>query len=65
MIVFNEKLQNGWQSWGWASLNYYNTAYVRSGSYSISVYATQNQALSIHHDPFLPAPYQAVRYGPD
>ena len=36
-IVYDNALENGWQNWGWATLNYTNAAPVHGGSNSISV----------------------------
>jgi hypothetical protein len=36
-IIYDDALENGFQNWGWATLNYANTSPVHSGSYSISV----------------------------
>jgi hypothetical protein len=48
--VYSDSLQNGWQNYGWATLNYNNTSPVHSGTYSISVTSMTNwQALSLHH----------------
>jgi hypothetical protein len=35
--IYNDALENNWQNWGWATLNYANTSPVHSGSDSISV----------------------------
>src|ERR1019366_938322 len=48
-IVYDDALQNGWQNWGWATLNYANTSPIHSGADSISVSSTGNQALYLHH----------------
>lgn len=51
-IIYGDSLLNGWQSYGWATINYNNTRPTHSGSRSISVRATAWQALYIHHAPF-------------
>ena len=50
-IIYDDALENGWQNWGWASINYNNTSPVHSGSNSISVTITNNtsQAIYIAH----------------
>ena len=48
--VYADALQNGWQNYGWATLNYANPSPVHGGSASISVNATAYQALYLHHD---------------
>jgi len=53
-IVYDNALENGWQNWGWALINYNNTSPVHSGSKSISVTITNNssQAIYIAHSAF-------------
>jgi hypothetical protein len=53
-IVYDDALQNDWQDWGWASINYNNTSPVHSGSKSISVTITNSsyQAIYIAHPAF-------------
>lgn len=36
-VIYDDALENGWQNWGWATLNYTNITPVHSGSDSISV----------------------------
>ena len=49
--VYDNALENGWQNYGWATLNYGNTSPVRgTGGDSISVDAGGYQALYLHHD---------------
>jgi Glycoside hydrolase family 44 len=48
-IVYDDTLENGWQNWGWATLNYASTSPVHSGVNSISVSSTNYQALYLHH----------------
>jgi Glycoside hydrolase family 44 len=48
-IVYDDTLENGWQNWGWATLNYANTSPVHNGVNSISVSSTNYQALYLHH----------------
>ena len=51
-IIYDDALVNGWQDYGWATLNYANTSPVHSGTYSISVTAGAYEALYLHHAPF-------------
>jgi Glycoside hydrolase family 44 len=53
-IVYDDALENGWQDWGWASINYNNTSPVHSGSKSVSVTITDGsgQAIYIAHGAF-------------
>ena len=39
-IIYDDALENGWQNWSWATVNLANTSPVHSGSYSISVTAS-------------------------
>ncbi len=39
-IIYDDALENGFQNWGWATLNYNNTSPVHSGSDSVSVTIT-------------------------
>ena len=48
--VYADALQNGWQNYGWAQLDYAATATVHGGTKAISVTAGANQALYLHHD---------------
>jgi len=48
--VYADSLQNGWSSYGWATLNFTNPAPTYSGSYSISVTSSGYQALYLHHN---------------
>jgi alpha-L-arabinofuranosidase len=48
--IYGDVLANGWQDYGWATIDYHNSRPVHSGARSISVLATAWQALSIHHD---------------
>ena len=48
MIIYDDALENGWENWGWATLNYTNTSPVHSGSDSISVtISSANQGIQI------------------
>jgi alpha-N-arabinofuranosidase len=60
--IYTDSLQNGWQSYGWATLNYSNTSPVHSGADSISVNATAYQALYLHHAAFDPTPYASLQF---
>ncbi|MGH7992023.1 MAG: glycoside hydrolase family 44 protein [Limisphaerales bacterium] len=53
-IIYDDALENGWQDWGWASINYNNTSPVHSGSKSVSVTITDGtgQAIYIAHGAF-------------
>ena len=49
-IIYDDALENGWQNWGWATLNYANTSPIHTGSDSISVaIGTNYQGIQIWH----------------
>jgi len=58
-VIYNDALQNSWQDWGWATINYNNISPVHSGSKSVSVTITTNtfQAIYIAHTAFDSSPY--------
>lgn len=60
--IYTDSLQNNWANWGWATINYYNTSPVHSGSDSISVSCTNYEALYIHHSPFDSTPYTDLSF---
>ncbi len=50
--IYDDELESGWQNWGWATLNYANTAPVHSGSDSISVtFAGTWQGIQLYQVP--------------
>jgi hypothetical protein len=57
--IYTDSLQNGWQDWGWATINYNTTSPVYSGSRSIAVTIANNtyQALYIAHAAMDSSPY--------
>jgi hypothetical protein len=63
-IVYDDALENGWQNWGWASINYNNTSPVHSGSQSVSVTITNNtsQAIYIAHPAFVATLYTNLTF---
>src|SRR5215475_602511 len=60
--IFTDSLQNGWQNWGWATLDYNNTSPVHSGTKSIAVTIVTNtyQAIYIEHPDFDSSPYLSL-----
>ena len=48
--VYTDSLQDGWVSYGWATLDFSATTYVHSGFFSISVTSSNFQALYLHHN---------------
>jgi hypothetical protein len=48
-IVYDDALENGWQNYSWATVNFANTSPIHGGSDSISVSSAGYQALYVHH----------------
>ena len=62
-IIYDDALENGWQNWGWAGLNYANTSPVHSGSDSISVSITNAwQGIQIWHSDQDSTPYASINF---
>jgi hypothetical protein len=60
--VYTDSLQNGWANWSWATVNFNNASPVHSGTSSISVTCTNNQALYLHHTAFDSTPYTNLTF---
>jgi hypothetical protein len=62
--IYTDSLQNGWQNWGWATLNYSNADPVLSGADSIAVTIADNtyQAIYIAHSAFDSTPYSGISF---
>jgi Glycoside hydrolase family 44/Bacterial Ig domain len=62
--IYTDSLQNGWQDWGWATLNYNNASPVHSGTKSVSVTIvdTSSQAIYIAHPAFDSSPYATLTF---
>jgi len=59
--VYSDQLDNSWQSWSWASVNFSNSSPVHSGNTSIAVTETGGyQALYLHHNGQSAAGYEAL-----
>ena len=62
-VVYDDALENGWENWGWATLNYANTSPVHSGSDSISVtFSSAWQGIQIWHPDMDSTPYAAISF---
>ena len=62
-VVYDDALENGWENWGWATLNYANTSPVHSGSDSISVtFSGAWQGIQIWHPDMDSTPYAAISF---
>ena len=62
LSIYTDSLQNGWQNYGWAALNYACTNPVYSGADSISVSCGAYQALYVHHAAFDSSPYTNLTF---
>jgi alpha-L-arabinofuranosidase len=61
--IYADSLQNNWQDWGWATINYDNTSPVHSGSKSVAVtVAGPWQAIYIAHPAFDSGPYANLTF---
>jgi len=61
--IYGDKLVNGWQPWGWATINYGAHTPVHSGHASIAVTIKKGwDALYIHHDAFNTASYSSLTF---
>lgn len=47
--IYSDSLQNGWENWSWATVNFSSSTPVHAGASSISVTSTNWQALFLHH----------------
>ena len=61
-IIYDDALENGWQNWGWATLNYANTSPVHSASDSISVTMSAWQGIQIWHSDMDSTPYTNITF---
>ncbi len=62
-IVYDDALENGWQNYGWATLNYANASPVHGTSgTSVRVDATGYQAMYLHHAAFDSTPYASLSF---
>jgi len=60
-VVYDDALENGWQDWGWATLNYANTSPVHSGGDSISVTISGAWAgIQLYHPDMDDSPYSSI-----
>lgn len=62
MVVYNGQLQNGWQNWSWATVNFGNASPSYSGGDTISVTVGAWQALYLDSPAFNTSPYTSVDF---
>lgn len=60
--IYSDQLVNGWESWGWASLDYANASPVHGGSRSIRVTTDGWEAIYLHHAAFATHDYQYLSF---
>jgi hypothetical protein len=62
-IVYDDALENGWQNWGYATINYTNPSPVHSGSDSVSVtIASPWEGIQIWHADQSSTPYSGISF---
>lgn len=62
-IIYDDALENGWQNWGWATLNYTNPSPVHSGADSVSVtIANAWDGIQIYHPDMDSSPYASLSF---
>jgi alpha-L-arabinofuranosidase len=62
-IIYDDALENGWQNWGYAEINYANPAPVYTGSDSISVTITNAwEGIQIWHPDQDSTPYGSINF---
>jgi hypothetical protein len=60
-VVYDDALENGWQDWGWATINYANTSPVLSGSHSVSITMSAPwQGIQIWHPDQSSFPFSSI-----
>jgi len=64
MVVYDDALESGWVSYGWAALNFSNASPVHAGKNSVSVadHGTKSGALYLHHEAFAPSLYESLSF---
>jgi hypothetical protein len=63
LVIYDEVLHAGWQSWSWAAVNSGSTAYAHGGARSIEVRIRGAwQALALHHAPLPSSPYATLSF---
>ena len=62
LTIYTDNLVNNFDDWSWAIHNLDNTSPVHSGVNSISVSATNWQAISFHHADFDTSPYTSFTF---
>ena len=60
--IYTDNLVNGFQNWGWATIDLETDTPVHSGSYAISVTDGGYQAISLEHTDFNTTPYASLSF---
>ena len=62
-IIYDDALENGWQNWGWATIDYGNPVPVHSGSKSVSVtFASAWQGFQVCHADMDSTPFASISF---
>jgi hypothetical protein len=63
-VIYDDAIENSWQDWSWATVNFSNTSPVRSGNDAISVTdpGTSYEALYLHHGQQGTANYVSLQF---
>jgi len=62
-IIYDDALENGWQNWGWTTLNYANTAPVHSGNDAVGVTISGGwQGMQVYHPDMDSTPYTNLTF---
>ncbi len=62
LTIYDDALENNWQNWSWAVVDFANPTLPHSGSTAIAVTAAPYTALSLQHDPFDSTGYGNVTF---
>src|ERR1041384_8130937 len=62
-VIYSDSLQNSWEPWGWAVIDYSNSSPVHTGSRCIAVtFHAAWDAIYLHHAPFDVTPYTHLTF---
>jgi len=60
--IYDDALQNAWENWSWAAVNFNNTTPAHGGTKSISVIADAWEAIYFHHSAFDSTPFTNLTF---
>ena len=61
-LIYTDSLQNGWENYSWATVNFSNPQPVHGGTASVSVNAGAYQAIYLHHSSFSTDNYLSLNF---